>query len=366
MPPLTCVVQTVGVIALIPSHQQTPIRNLAPTKPIPASLRTGESPASRQLTAEVIVAAQVQKITMGVDVSKDKLDIYQSLTGQRWQIDNDSAAIAGWLSAFNQSLRIALEPTSTYHLALIRQAHRAGVAVYLVNPRQLAHYRFAVGERNKTDASDACLLARYLEHEGAALRELQPQCANAQRLWSLIKRRAGVVAMQQQLRQSFEGIMPIKASLASLRALTVRIDRHIARLIEQLGWTKHYQRCQTIPGIGPVNAAALVAAFHRGAFASADAFIAYLGLDVRIRESGRFRGKRKLTKNGEPELRRLLWCAAPPARSYHRFRAYHQAQLDKGLSKIAANVVLARKLARIAFALLRDRSTFKKETCPQP
>ena len=312
------------------------------------------------------MAAQVQKITLGVDVSKDKLDIYQWVNGQRWQIDNDTAAIAGWLSTFNEPVQIAVEPTSTYHLALIGQAHRAGVSLYLVNPRQLAHYRYAVGERNKTDASDAWLLARYLEHEGAELRQLQPQCAHAQRLWSLLKRRAGVVAMQQQLRHSFDGIMPVKTALGSLHTLTLRIDRHIATLIEQLGWTEHYQRCQSIPGIGPINAAALVAAFHRGAFASADAFIAYLGLDVRIRESGQFRGKRKLTKNGEPELRRLLWCAARPARSYHRFNAYHQAQLDKGLSKIAANVVLARKLARIAFALLRDRSTFNQEPCPQP
>lgn len=312
------------------------------------------------------MAAQVQKITLGVDVSKKQLDIYQWVNGQRWRIDNDTAAITAWLSTFNEPVQIAVEPTSTYHLALIGQAHRAGVAVYLVNPRQLAHYRFAVGERNKTDASDAWLLARYLEHEGAQLRQLQPQCTHAQRLWTLLKRRAGVVAMQQQLRQSFDGIMPVKAALGSLHTLTSRIDRRIATLIERLGWTAHYQRCQTIPGIGPINAAALVAAFHRGAFASADAFIAYLGLDVRIRESGLYRGKRKLTKNGEPELRRLLWCAARPARSYPRFNAYHQAQLDKGLSKIAANVVMARKLARIAFALLRDHTTFNQEPCPQP
>jgi len=59
---------------------------------------------------------------------------------------------------------------------------------------------------------------------------------------------------------------------------------------------------------------ALIRAYHRGAFASRDTFIAFLGLDVRRRESGYFKGKRKLTKRGPVELRRLLYCAAKPAR----------------------------------------------------
>ena len=144
----------------------------------------------------------------------------------------------------------------------------------------------------------------------------------------------------------------------SFDALLKRIDTDIKRLIEQLGWRDHYQRCLTIPGIGPLNAAALVTAFQRGAFASADAFISYLGLDVTIRESGRFKGKRKLSKRGEAELRRLLYCAANPARSHPRFDHFYHRQLDKGLPKTAANVILARKLARIAFALMRNQQSF--------
>jgi len=54
-------------------------------------------------------------------------------------------------------------------------------------------------------------------------------------------------------------------------------------------------------------------------------------LIVRLRESSTFKGKRKLTKRGESELRRLLYCAAKPARSLSRFETYHQRQLDKGL-----------------------------------
>ena len=66
-------------------------------------------------------------------------------------------------------------------------------------------------------------------------------------------------------------------------------------------------------------------------------------------------------KCGESEIRRLLFCAAQPARCYALFDNYYQQQLTKGLSKIAAKVILARKLARIAFTLLTNEQSFMKK-----
>ena len=310
--------------------------------------------------------AQIAKITLGIDVAKNKLDIYQWDRQQHWQIDNEESAIVELLKDFAEPLELAVESTSSYHLELVTQAHALGIDIYLVNPRQLANYRKAIGERNKTDASDAYLLARYLDRERDQLRRFRPPCAKAQRLWTLIKRRAKVVEMKKQLNQSLKPVMSIAAALRALDQLIKRIDRDTARLIAELNWNDLYQHCLSMPGVGQVNATALTCAYHRGAFASADAFIAYLGLDVRIRESGQYRGQRKLTKHGEPELRRLLYCAANPSCSYAPFAAYRQAQLDKGLPKTAANVILARKLARIAFALMRDRTDFVREPCMAP
>jgi transposase len=256
---------------------------------------------------------------------------------------------------------MALEPTSHYHLTMIEEAHALGYKVFLINPRQLVHYRVAINVRNKTDSLDARLLARYLEHEGGQLRPFKPQDPKAQRLWELILRRSTVVKSRQQLRQSLAGVqVPIKGLLTQFQRLLARIDRQIIALIRGLGWWSDYVYCLSIPGIGPGNATALVAAYHRGSFASSDAFVSYLGLDVRIRESGYYKGRRKLTKRGEPELRRLLFCASHEARRHQRFADYHQRQLDKGLSKIAARVILARKLARIAFTLMRNEEMFIK------
>lgn len=304
----------------------------------------------------------VSQITLGIDVCKDELVICDWDTEEISTLKNQADTIKDWLQSLYGPIRIAIEPTSHYHLEVVEQAHALGIEIYLINPRQLVHYRVAVNVRNKTDPQDAWLLARYLAHECGSLRPFKPQCAKAQRLWALLKRRATVVRARTQLDQSFrESQLSIKALSREIRHLLKRIDKHIQALVRALGWWADYQRCLSIPGIGPLNAAALVTVFHRGAFAGSDAFVAFIGIDVRLRESGKYKGKRKLTKCGESEIRRLLFCAAQPARSYRLFDNYYQKQLEKGLSNIAAKVVLARKLARIAFTLLTNQQSFIKK-----
>ena len=299
--------------------------------------------------------------TLGVDVAKDHLVIHHWQNDQHVTLENDPTIIRKWLKAVHGSLRIALEPTSHYHLTMVEVALELDHQVYLVNPRQLAHYRYAVNTRNKTDVNDAWLLARYLEHEAGELRPFQPQSHQAQRLWSLMTRRATVVQSQQRLQQSMREVnFSVRAMMTEFKRLLARLDRQIQQLIHALGWWHRYLYCLSIPGIGPANAAALVATYHRGAFAGSDAFIAYMGMDIRLRESGRYKGKSKLSKQGEPELRRLLYCAAHAARHHPRFAEYHQRMLDKGLSKIAARVALARKLARIAFTLMETQQPFRE------
>lgn len=257
-------------------------------------------------------------------------------------------------------VRLAVEPTSDYHRAVVEIASRCGHVVYVVNPRQLHHYRYSVGLRHKSDPHDAWLLARYVSHEAGALRRYQPPDGACRALWVMLKRRGTIVETRKRLRQSLKGVdLPIAELEANYAGLVQAIDGRIAQLIKDMQVAEEYRRCQGIPGIGPVTAAALVAAYHRGVFASSDAFVAYLGLDVRLRRSGTMKGKSKLTKHGEAEVRRLLYCASKGARSESGFERYYQRQLDKGLSRTAARVVLARKLVRVAFALINNGECFR-------
>ena len=308
------------------------------------------------------MAKPVSQITLGIDVAKDELVIADWATGTVTTLVNEPLEIRRWIASLHGPVRLALEPTSHYHLALADQAQAAGYKVYLVNPRQLAHYREAVGERHKSDPQDALLLARYLAHEAPGLRPYEPQSATARELWTLLTRRATAVQSCKQVQQSFHRTgVSIKALVSAYQKVLERIDRRMEALIAQSGWQQAYRCCLSIPGIGPTNAIALVTAYHRGAFSSQDAFVAYLGMDVRIKESGTFKGKRKLSKKGPAEIRRLLYCAAMAGRRYEPFARYYQRQIEKGLPKIAANCILARKLARLAFTMMSRLETFRKE-----
>lgn len=308
------------------------------------------------------MATQTTIVTLGVDVSKDTLEICEWPNRQVQRIANEADAIRHWLAGYpsEAALQLAVEPTGDYHRVLMDVAERQGVTVYPVNPRQLYYYRISVGLRHKSDAHDAWLLARYLAHEGAALRPHQPQDPQARELWALLKRRGKAVKCRQQLQQSFASSpVSCRAVVRQFENLIARIDRRIEQLLRTLGLSQAYRHCRTIPGIGTVSAAALVAAYQRGVFASADAFVSYLGLDVRLCDSGRMRGRRKLTKQGEAEIRRVLFCSTHAARQDPDFDAYYQQQLEKGLPRTAARVVLMRKLVRIAFALITREENYQ-------
>lgn len=103
--------------------------------------------------------------------------------------------------------------------------------------------------------------------------------------------------------------------------------------------------------------------FNRGTFTNANPFI---GLDVRVRESGTYRVRSKFTKRGEIEIRRLLFNGArSAARSYPQWNNQKYELMARGLSEIQVSVIQSRKIARIAYALVRSGEVYEstQKTC---
>ena len=311
------------------------------------------------------MADHVQSILCGIDVSKGTLDIAQAGVGHVC-IPNTVEAIGEWLDALPGQASLAMEATGLYHECLLEHALAAGHQVYLINGQQLHHYREAVGQRAKTDPDDARLLLRYLTHEQAELAPVKPLRDKEKSLWRLLQRRASLVRARIQLKQSL-GSDPQTQALAdeasaSLNQLIARVERMMKELARALEWGAEIKRCQSIPGIGPLNAVALVTCFHRGAFSRSDKWVAYMGLDVRVRDSGTCKGKRKLTKRGNAEMRRLLYNAAMSAVRNPNFKPTYERYRARGMSTTAALVAIARKLVRIAYALLSKGETFVEKS----
>lgn len=309
------------------------------------------------------MATKVVPLLIGVDVAKATLAVARSDTDEVATLDNEDKAIRTWLKSVSGPVCLAVEATNVFHLTLIERACAAGHAVYVVDGYRLKQYRESIGGRAKTDVTDARLLLRYLKNERDELRPWSPPPKGYAVVQRLLRRRALLVQTKTTLRQSLAGLpelgAPTQALLRHIARMDALICQRLRKVLAALGWEQHARRCQAIEGVGPVTAAALTLIYHRGPFASADAFIAFMGMDVRVRDSGTFRGRRKLTKRGDPELRRLLYMAAMTARRSPTWQGFYQHALGRGLSSTQALVALARKLARIAFALLKNASEYQ-------
>ncbi len=299
----------------------------------------------------------------GIDVSKAYLVIGDYECEVLLKIDNTPEAIARWLSSIAPGSIIAMEATGSYHQALAAMAHAAGLRVFVLNPRALKHYAEAIGQRGKTDPIDTRMIARYAMHEQAKLFAWEPAPAATDKLGQLLQRRERLVHAMQLLAQSLAGISALKSAREELLASLKRMIKNVELLMRaELAHTPAlaalHQRLSSIVGVGFVVAMQLVVALTRHRFARVESFIAYTGLDPRPEDSGERRGRRRLSKRGPRLLRCLLYNAGMAAAHSKLFKPTYLKLRNRGLRSTEAIVILARKLARIAYSLYRSGGTF--------
>jgi transposase len=293
----------------------------------------------------------------GVDVSKAKLDV--GCDGLVVLVENSKSAIKSFVRQMPPGSFVALEATNTYHLQMANICHSDGMHVFVINPRLTRRYREANGLRGHNDQMDALTLARYVEREHDGLREYVPLSDDQRRLRSLVRRRWKLVGMRTQLAESFGSVSELKLEV---KALLARIDALIAKLEllidKQLEGNTGRTRIATIMGVGPVVSAVLVADLDAHEFANADAFVAYCGLDPMPNDSGRRRGERKLSKQGQRLSRAMLYNAAMAAVRSKVWKPLYERCLARGLKKVQALIVVARKIARAAWSIHKHGTTF--------
>ena len=312
---------------------------------------------------------------LGIDVAKDTLAAAYCDPASRtiqWEIEvpNSAAGIARLLARTPATAALVVEPTGRYRLLLAQTAVAAGRTVLLAQPRRAKAFQSALHPRAKTDRLDRRGLAPYGSSADLPPYPLKREVMD--QLDQLCAARRGLPQALLQLRQQQQRL-PFAAAarapaIASLTAERRRLDRQLAQhTAAAAGLLPVIAALDAIPGVGPVTAAALASALRSHSFATPDAFVAYAGLDVRVRESGRHRGRSKVSKQGDAELRRLVYlCAQANLRSKDSpFKAQYQRERAKGLTTTAALVAVARKLAKVAWSLVRQGTAFDPERVQQ-
>lgn len=302
-----------------------------------------------------------EEVFVGVDVAKASLSTYIHGRTGRCDLSNDEDGIAVWLATLPKRAAIAVESTGRYHQLLVRLAYASGRRVFVLNARDVFFYAKALGARGKSDRTDAEVIARYLAEHHASLRNWEPASDEQDRLQQLLRCRSGVVSKRESLRQVLHEVQQLDVSALERQfdALLDDIDAQAAVLIARDADLK--RKCallSTITGIGPLGSAMLGALFSRIAFANGDAVVAYSGLDPRPNDSGAKTGRRRLSKRGNPELRRQLYLAAFAATRSKALGPLYQSIKAKGFKPTQAMIILARKLLRVAWAVWKSEKPF--------
>ena len=283
-------------------------------------------------------------------------------------IANNRKAILAWLKQLPAPCVIGVEATGRLHQLLADLAVAHGHTVYVLNPKHVASYAKGVGQRGKTDPLDAAVIARYVDRERDGLHPYTTPSALQRKLRDLISQRAAVVrhctALKQSIEATGQGLNSAlkrahQVALNSLSKLLTKINNELKRAIAaNQALENKRKQLQTITGIGFINSAALTHRFDRTPFANSDAVVAAYGMDPRPRDSGNQIGKRRLTKQGNPEDRRLIYLAAQSAAKTKLFNPLYKALLAKGFATTEAILIIARKLLRIAFAVWTSGKPF--------
>jgi transposase len=279
------------------------------------------------------------------------------------RIANERQAILAWLRKIPRGSRLAMESTGGYQELLAELGHKTGMQVFVINPRDLRRYAEGIGRRGKTDRMDAEVIARYVAREHSELHGYVPPSKAQRELTQLMRRRANLVQNKGSITQSLRGLPALRSEAKQLVAhidrLVARLELMMQRALQQTPPAREAaERISTIPGFGTLSSTCLGHSFTRLPYGNSDAVVASTGLDPRPEDSGQKHGRRRLSKRGPAEHRRILFNCARSASRTKVWQPYYQAQIAKGLSTTAATVILARKMLRIAFAVYKHGQAF--------
>lgn len=310
-------------------------------------------------------AVMSEEVFVGIDVSKAQLDVALHPGGEQWTVMNDAAGLATLgerLQALAPTI-VVLEATGGWEVAAVGELATRGVAVAVVNPRQIRAFAQAVGQLEKTDRLDAVAIA----HFAAAVRPTPRPLADAlqQELQALVVRRRQVVEMLVAERNRVPLSPPavrrsLQQHIAWLEKQLAEVDRDLGRRLRQSPvWRAKEELLRSVPGVGPVCAATLVAELPELGQLNRKQIAKLVGVAPLARESGTWRGRRVIW-GGRAPVRAVLYMAALTAQRVNPvIRALYRRLIAAGKPPKVALVACMRKLLIILNVLAKRQEHWR-------
>ena len=307
----------------------------------------------------------METITVGIDVSKDRLDVALRPSGEMLVVERNAAGLETLVSRLKDVAPglVGLEATGGFETVVTATLAAAGLPVVVVNPAQVRAFAKAIGERAKTDPIDARLIAHFVEATKPEPRPLPD--AETQLLADLVARRRQIIGM-------------IGAESQRSKRVPARIKKSISRLLRALEkelssvdtdiddsvrgspvWREKEDLLQSVPGIGPAISRTLMAEMPELGRLDSKQIAALAGLAPFTRQSGKWRGS-SFIGGGRTAVRTALFMGAMVAKKRNPvLKAFFDRLVAAGKPKMVALIAVARKLLTILNAILRDQKPWQ-------
>jgi transposase len=303
------------------------------------------------------------RVTVGIDVSKARLDVHVLPSGDAFAVARDGEGLAELVRRLEGlgAAVIAVEATGGFETTVAAAVAGAGLPLVIVNPAQVRAFAQAIGRRAKTDPIDAEVIARFVE---AVRPEVRPLPTAAEQLLAdLITRRRQIVQMigaeKQREKRQFQPRLKrsIARLISALQKELTELDRQIDDEIRGTpAWREKEDLLRSVPGVGPVVSRTLVAELPELGQLDRRQIAALAGLAPWTRQSGKWRGK-SFIGGGRSSVRTVLFMAAlVGARHNPVLKAFNQRLIDAGKPKLVALTATARKLLTILNMMMKTKT----------
>jgi transposase len=306
------------------------------------------------------------KVFVGVDVSKDSLDVAIGSQKNIITFANDQKGadvLVKKLSRIGPELTV-FESTGGYELLATSSLAEAGLPVVIVNPRQVRNFAKATGILAKTDAIDARVIAHFAEAVKPNVRPLKDR--ETSELTALVTRRRQIIEMIVAEGNRFKlaskrNKKDIKDHIRWLKKRMDKIESDIGKMIQRSPiWRCKDDILQSVPGIGPITSASLICDLPELGVLSPKKIAMLAGLAPLNCDSGKFKGRRRIW-GGRASVRSGLYMATLAAtRCNPAIKEFYQRLTAAGKCHKVAITACMRKLLIIVNAMLRDQTLWQQ------